>query len=40
MVTNLIFGAFLNTITIASNSALQNLFHWGSGSNGSVATGQ
>ncbi len=40
MVTKLILGAFLYTITNALIRALQRLFHWGSGSNGLVATGQ
>ncbi len=40
MLKSFIFDAFLYTITIASTSALQHLFHSGSGSNGSVATGK
>ncbi len=40
MVKYFIFGAFHYNIKIASTRALQNLFHWGSGSNGLDATGQ
>ncbi len=40
MVKKFIFGAFLYTIMIAWTRVLQHLFHWGSGSDGLVATGQ
>ncbi len=40
MVKYFIFGAFHYTVTIGSTRPLLHLFHWGSGSNGLVATGQ
>ncbi len=40
MVKNFIFGAFLYIVMTASTRALQHLYHWGSGSNGLVGTGQ
>ncbi len=40
MVKNFIFGAFLYIVMTASTRALQHLYHWGSGSNGLVCTGQ
>ncbi len=40
MVKIFIFGAFLYSVTITSTRALKQLFHWVSGSNGLVDTGQ
>ncbi len=40
MVKSIIFGAFHYNIMIDSTRALEHLFHWGSGSNGLVATGK